>query len=78
MLSLTFVDDDEAIRDLALLSLELDKSIDLRTAASGPEGLDRCHNRPPDGILLDVMMPDMDGPGVLRTLREAGISPISP
>jgi CheY-like chemotaxis protein len=41
-------------------------------AANGQEGLDQALVSSPDCILLDLLMPDMDGRDVLRTLRERG------
>jgi CheY-like chemotaxis protein len=42
----------------------------VREAASGPEGLSALEQDPPDLILLDVMMPQMDGWEVLRRVQE--------
>jgi CheY-like chemotaxis protein len=39
------------------------------TAASGSEGLEKAEAFQPDAILLDVMMPDMDGPTTFRQLQ---------
>ncbi|GAA0650368.1 response regulator [Brevundimonas lenta] len=69
-LSLLHVDDDDDIRDVAAMSLELDPTIDLTSAASGEEALDLLSaGLRPDVILLDVMMPRLDGPGTLEGLR---------
>jgi len=46
----------------------------VRTAASGEEALQLAAAWQPDIILLDVMMPVMDGPAVLARLREEGFS----
>jgi len=70
-LKVLYVDDEADIREVAVFSLEMDPEIEVRTAASGPEALallDAGGWRP-DVFLLDVMMPGMDGPGVLREIR---------
>jgi len=70
-LTLLHVDDEEDIREVAAFSLALDPDIDLVAAASGAAALDALdHGLRPDVILLDVMMPVLDGPGVLARLRE--------
>ena len=45
-------------------------------AASGPEALDRAAEQPPDLVILDVMLPEMDGLEIARRLRLAGPVPI--
>lgn len=65
------VDDEPDIREVAALSLELDGDMALTSAASGGEALDLLRRGlRPDVILLDVMMPELDGPGALEQLRE--------
>jgi CheY-like chemotaxis protein len=54
------VDDDPLIRNVVRAVLE-DGSYDLDEAASGEEALQVASRRPPDVVLLDVMMPGMDG-----------------
>lgn len=66
-----YVDDDADIREIAIMSLGLHPSIETRSAASGKEALRIAHEWQPDLILLDVMMPEMDGPSVLAQLRQA-------
>lgn len=61
--------DDEPI-NLALLSATLGGHYDISTAASGAVALDRAAADPPDLLLLDVVMPDLDGYEVLRRWRE--------
>lgn len=69
-LKLLHVDDEADIREVAAFSLELDPDIDLTSLPSGEEALERLHGgMRPDVILLDVMMPKLDGPGVLKQLR---------
>jgi CheY-like chemotaxis protein len=70
-LSILYVDDEADIREVAAMSLEMDGAISVRTVGSGPEALallDAGEWRP-DAILLDVMMPGMDGPTTLSALR---------
>lgn len=65
------VDDDENIRVLTALSFTLSGGGEVRSAASGAEALEAlAAGLHPDLILLDVMMPDMDGPAVLARVRE--------
>lgn len=64
------IDDDEAIREIAKASLELTTGWTVLTAPSGRQGISAALADHPDAILLDVMMPDMDGPAVVRRLRE--------
>ncbi len=55
------IDDEDGIREIVQLSLETVAGWDVLTAASGSEGLAVAENQQPDAILLDVMMPEMDG-----------------
>ena len=75
-MNVLYVDDEGDLRELAQFSLELDPEMRVTTAASGPEALERLRQAPVDVVLLDVMMPKMDGPAVLAALRaEIGTSP---
>jgi DNA-binding response OmpR family regulator len=65
-----YVDDEPDIRDIAMMALELDPEIEVRSCSSGMEALAEAAVWKPDLILLDVMMPEMDGPETLRRLRE--------
>ncbi len=67
------VDDEENIRELLSVSLKF-QGYDVVTAANGPEALDKCRSNRPDLLVLDVMMPGMDGFGLLKRLRDDGIS----
>ncbi|AZO70103.1 MAG: response regulator [Mesorhizobium sp.] len=69
-----YVDDEDDIREIAQMSLELDPQFEVRSSASGIEALTDAADWRPDLILLDVMMPDMDGP---ETLRRLGESPLT-
>jgi len=63
------VDDEADIREVAAMSLETVCGWDVLQARSGAEGIQIAQNDHPDVILLDVMMPDMDGPKTLQALR---------
>ena len=63
------VDDDPDILEVAQLSLEAVGGFRVASAASGAEALTVAKRVQPDIILLDVMMPDMDGPTTLQALR---------
>lgn len=63
------IDDDDAIREIAGISLSAVGGHDVVDASSGEEGLARATQHAPDAILLDVMMPGLDGPSTLERLR---------
>ena len=63
------VDDDDSIREVAEVALGLVGGWDVVTATCGSEGLERARADVPDVILLDVMMPGMDGPTTLSHLK---------
>jgi two-component system response regulator MprA len=65
------VDDDPRITELLRRTLALE-GYTISVARDGTEGLARFLERPPDVIVLDVMLPGMDGIEVARRLREAG------
>jgi CheY-like chemotaxis protein len=70
-LQVLYVDDEPDIREIAGLALQLDPGIEVRLAESGARALELLLGAwRPDVILLDVMMPAMDGPAVLAALRE--------
>jgi CheY-like chemotaxis protein len=64
------VDDEDDIREVAQLSLEMVAGWQVLTARSGREAIARALSDRPDAILLDVMMPDMDGPTTYQRLQE--------
>lgn len=66
------VDDEPDIREVVELSLALDPDLALKSCASGKDALNAAEDWAPDLVLLDVMMPSMDGPTTLRHLRELG------
>jgi two-component system, OmpR family, response regulator len=65
------VDDEENIRFLVTTALSL-SGMETVTAASGFGALDQIYRERPDLIVLDVMLPDLDGFAILRRLRDQG------
>lgn len=63
------IDDDDGLRDIIQISIEVIAGWDVLTATSGTEGLDVAKTQQPDVILLDVMMPDMDGATTFKYLQ---------
>ena len=64
------VDDDPDIREVARMSLELVGGYEVETATSGLDALEVIRGYQPDALLLDVMMPGLDGPGLVARLRD--------
>jgi len=64
------IDDEDDIREVAALSLETVADWEVTVASSGAQGLAMAAQLKPDAILLDVMMPGMDGPTTFRELRK--------
>ena len=62
-------DDEDHIREVAQLSLETVGGWEVTTAGSGGEALAKAASEPPDAILLDVMMPELDGPTTFERLQ---------
>lgn len=73
-----YVDDESDIREIAQMSLEIDPEFEVRTGSSGREGLVEAAEWQPDLIMLDVMMPGMDGPETLRRLRASAVTAAIP
>lgn len=67
---LLYVDDEPDIREIAAMALELDPELDVTTCASGDEALAVAPDCRPDLILLDMMMPGLDGPATFLRLRD--------
>jgi CheY-like chemotaxis protein len=65
------VDDEPDIREVVELSLSLDPDLNVRSCSSGGDALAAAVTWLPDLILLDVMMPMMDGPTTLTHLRQS-------
>jgi two-component system response regulator MprA len=62
------VDDDTSIRESLVRALQLEK-YEVSAASDGAKGLDAVKNEQPDAIVLDVMMPTIDGITMCRVLR---------
>src|SRR4051794_21031774 len=65
------VDDEQMLTDLLSMALRME-GWDVRTAASGFQALQGARDFEPDAMVLDVMMPDLDGMAVLQRLRQSG------
>lgn len=65
-----YVEDDPDIQVIAVMVLESLHGFTLETCSSGAEALAKAIAFKPDLILLDVMMPAMDGPETLKNLRK--------
>ncbi len=63
------VDDDAAIRTVTETTLDLLGRLPVLSVASGQDAIERCRQETFDLILIDVMMPDLDGPATIRSLR---------
>ena len=65
-----YVEDDPDIQTIALMVLESISGFQVLACSSGAEAISRGGDYAPDLVLLDVMMPGMDGPETLRALRQ--------
>jgi CheY-like chemotaxis protein len=63
------VDDEPDIREIVQISLAIDSAMETRSCVSGQEALEVVKAWTPDVILLDVMMPSLDGPATLACLK---------
>jgi CheY-like chemotaxis protein len=64
------IDNEPAIQEVVQICLETVAGWQVIAASSGQEGLVKAAAEQPDAILLDVMMPDMDGPTTFQKLQE--------
>lgn len=65
------VDDAEDLRTVATVALRAVGKWDVLTASSGVEAIEIAELERPDAILLDVMMPTLDGPATVTRLRQS-------
>jgi len=64
------IDDEDDIREVAALSLEATAGWEILTASSGAEGISIAAAQRPDAILMDVMMPGVDGPTTFSAMQQ--------
>ncbi len=63
------IDNEQYIREITQMCLRTIAKWDVITASSGTEGINTAENEQPDAILLDVMMPDLDGINTFQMLQ---------
>lgn len=64
------IDNEQYIQEVTQICLRTTAGWQVLTASSGREGIVKAEAEQPDAILLDVMMPDMDGPTTFQKLQE--------
>ena len=64
------VEDEADIREIVVLALEMIGGFTVESCSSGQEALEKAPNFAPDIILMDIMMPGMDGPETYRQLQQ--------
>ena len=69
------VEDDPSIREVTAIGLR-NAGFNVETASDGREGLDRFESEPFDLVLLDIMLPRMDGLEVARAIRQTSTVPV--
>ena len=67
--TILYVDDEPDIREVVQMSLSLVEGLDVQVCESGERALQWMPQLQPDLVLLDVMMPGMDGPSTLQKMR---------
>lgn len=75
MKQILVVDDEKTISDIIKFNLEKE-GLDVQVAHDGEEGLNRFHELSPDLVVLDLMLPKMDGLEVCREIRKVSSVPI--
>jgi CheY-like chemotaxis protein len=78
LLRVLLVDDDEDIRQAVELSLERDEGFEVRSCSTADEAVETVRGFAPDLLLLDVEMPDCDGPTTLARLRREPAAAAAP
>jgi two-component system, OmpR family, alkaline phosphatase synthesis response regulator PhoP len=63
------VDDEETIQTVVQFGIRMTAGWDVLAASSGPKGIQTAETEQPDVILLDVMMPEMDGIATFKALQ---------
>jgi two-component system, OmpR family, alkaline phosphatase synthesis response regulator PhoP len=72
------IDDEEAIQTVVQFGLKMSMDWDVMAASSGSEGIAKAEQSRPDVILLDVMMPEMDGLATFRELQKKEVTQLIP
>jgi len=67
--NILLIDDEETIQEVVQVGIEIEAGWQVDIASSGIEGIDLAQNQQPDAILLDIMMPEMDGIATLSKLK---------
>ena len=67
--NILLIDDEETIQEVVQVGIRIETGWQVETASSGLEGIDLAQKHQPDVILLDVMMPGMDGIDTLSQLK---------
>jgi DNA-binding response OmpR family regulator len=75
MTKILVIEDEEDIAGFIKRGLVL-KGFEVRVARTGEDGLDAFRDEPPDLVLLDLMLPDIDGVEVCRRIRAASDAPV--
>lgn len=70
MRRILIIDDEDDIREVAALSLEATAGWQIYTASSGAAGIEIASVERPDAILMDVMMPGVDGPTTFANMQQ--------
>ena len=71
MRRILIIDDEDDIREVAALSLESVAGWTVSTACCGADGIKAALAEAPDAILMDVMMPAMDGPTTFKEMQKS-------
>ncbi len=74
-MTILIVDDEPRIRDFVRINLEIEH-YDVIEASNGIEALDQLREHLPDLVVLDVMMPEMDGFETLKAIRDVSTVPV--
>jgi len=71
--SVLYVDDDPDICSVVQATLRLVPGLNVQTADSGQRAIDLAYELRPDLVLMDVMMPGLDGPATFGRMRESAL-----
>jgi two-component system OmpR family response regulator len=69
--SVLYVDDDADICSVVQATLRIVPGLNVQTADSGQQAIDLAYELRPDLVLMDVMMPGLDGPSTLKLMRQS-------